>query len=79
MVHKLVYKLPLHRCECGGKAELCGCGEMWFVGCDRFNCGRLVNMIFDKPLVAVLKWNLGNWRFTKQNKKLLNRKEKYYE
>lgn len=79
MVCKLAYKLPLRRCECGGKPSL-RClpkgssyynGDMWFVECDRIPCYKRVIKLYRSPLVTVIKWNLKNWRFTKETNKYL--------
>lgn len=72
MVRKLIYKLPLRRCECGGKAELCRYSTYieeengWFVGCPRYACNRMVTKIYRNPIVAILKWNFKNWRYSKE-------------
>ena len=71
MVCKLAYRLPLRRCECGGKAELCRYGDMWFIGCRRFTCNRMVSKIYKNPIRAIIKWNFKDWSFTKENNRYL--------
>ncbi len=72
MVHKLIYKL-LRRCECGGKANLCRYiytpnekANGWFVGCQRYTCDRMVTKIYRNPIVAIIKWNIKDWKFSKE-------------
>jgi hypothetical protein len=74
MVCKLIYKLPLRRCECGGKCSLRRSqsdyyrNDMWFVECDRLTCPsycRRISKLYNSPLVAIIKWNLKNWRYSK--------------
>ena len=80
MVYKLIKKLPLRRCECGGAAELhpyntlssiggkcCG----YFVSCYRFACDRLAIKIYKRPLIAIIKWNLKDWKYSKENNRYL--------
>ena len=73
MVCKLAYKLPLRRCECGGKAELCRYiwtpdekQNGWYIGCPRFACNRMVTKIYKSPIVAIIKWNFKDWRYSKE-------------
>lgn len=75
MVHKLIfrilYAMPLRRCECGGKAELRMLdgikGRYCFIGCDRYACPRMVSKIYKHPIVAILKWNIKDWKYSKEN------------
>lgn len=77
MVRKLAYKLPLRRCECGGKAELSAYVTIdnkhsgWFISCYRFTCNRMVTKIYKNPLIAVIKWNLKDWKYSKENNRYL--------
>lgn len=77
MVRKLALKFPLHKCECGGVAALhpyntfggkcCG----YFVSCCRFACNRMATKIYKNPLIAVIKWNLKDWKYSKENNRYL--------
>lgn len=77
MVCKLAFKLPLRRCECGGKARLnayvtiSGKHAGWFIGCDRYFCNRMATKIYKYPFIAVIKWNLKDWRYSKDNNRYL--------
>lgn len=78
MVRKLINKIPLRRCECGGKVELhpycllgCAKNSGYFVSCERFACNRLVIKIYKNPLIAVIKWNLRDWKYSKENDRYL--------
>lgn len=81
MVYELISKLPLHRCECGGKVSLHPYVTIYnphnttrkgyFVSCDRFACNRMVTKIYNNPLVAVIKWNIKDWKYSEENNKNL--------
>lgn len=71
MVRKLVFKLPLRRCECGGKPELCRYVWVpdekqngWYISCQRFICNRMVTKIYKSPLKTIIMWNLKDWKFS---------------
>ena len=76
MVRKLIHKFPLRRCECGGKAHMC-CydfpdGTLYFVSCQRFTCNRMQSHFYKRPFIAAFMWNVRNWKYSKQNKKIID-------
>lgn len=71
MVRKLVYRLPLRKCKCGGEVFLWRSGrKTWEVSCLRYGCNRLEVKMYRSPLMAVIMWNLRDWNYTKRNKQL---------